>query len=101
MKATHAQRLIDKCGGTFAQECTPDTLVTLRNRFIGGRDVYRFKKGTLVGRLDIKMEEQEQLEILRELPKQDEEGVGCSAGAEKESPRICIIGSLKSEILSR
>lgn len=92
-----AQRLIDKCGGTFAQECTPDTLVTLRNRFIGGRDVYRFKKGTLVGRLDIKMEEQEQLEILRELPKQDEEGAVVQQAQKKRVPEYVLLGVSKAK----
>lgn len=63
-----AQKLIEKCGGTFPQECTPDTLVTLRGRFMGGQEVYRFHKSTLIERLNITPKEQERLEILKESP---------------------------------
>ena len=87
-----AQRLIEKCGGSFTEECEPDTLVTLRNRFMGGRDVYRFKKGTLIRRLDIKSWEQERLEILNELPERAELKV-----KKKRIPEYELLGVSKAK----
>lgn len=88
-----AQKLIEQCGGTFTQECTPNTLVTLRNKFMGGREVYRFKKGTLIRRLDITAEEQERLEILRELPEHAEQ----KAKKVKRIPEYKLLGISKAK----
>lgn len=88
-----AQRLIEKCGGTFAQECDPDTLVTLRNRFMGEQDVYRFQNETLIRRLDITAEEQERLKILKELPEHAE----TKAKKKRRIPEYEILGVSKAK----
>ncbi|MBR2207820.1 MAG: hypothetical protein IJ859_03330, partial [Synergistaceae bacterium] len=59
-----AQRLIDFCGESFKLDCTPNTMRTLRRKFLNDKPVYKFKKKTLIKRLEITPEEQRQLDIL-------------------------------------
>ena len=59
-----AQKLIDFCGESFKSDCTPNTMRTLRRKFLNDTPVYKFKKKTLIKRLEITPEEQSQLDIL-------------------------------------
>lgn len=59
-----AQKLIDFCGESFKSDCTPNTMRTLRRKFLNDESVYKFKKKTLIKRLEITPEEQSQLDIL-------------------------------------
>lgn len=58
-----AQKLTDFCGESFKSDCTPNTMKTLRKKFLNDKPVYKFKK-TLIKRLEITPEEQSQLDIL-------------------------------------
>ena len=66
-----AQRLIDKCGGAFSDECTPKTFMTLKKRFLDGAEEYRPRKETLLKTLCITTSEQEKLDILKLKPEKE------------------------------
>ena len=59
-----AQKLINFCGESFKSDCTPDTMMTLRGKFLNCAPVYKFKKKTLIKLLEITPEEQSELDIL-------------------------------------
>ena len=65
------QKLIDENGLQFRSECSVRTLTTLRGRFARGEDVYKAETATLIEDLGISPSEQEELEVLREFPKQE------------------------------
>lgn len=59
-----ARKLIDFCGESFKSDCTPDTMMTLRGKFLNCKPVYSYKKKTLIRILEITPEEQSELDIL-------------------------------------
>jgi len=60
-----AQRLIDLCGVSFKDDCSPDVMTTLRKKFLAEFPVYRAHKKTLIDTLGITPEEQAELDILK------------------------------------